>query len=425
MLTSSRHPQRVVNIWPGYVDALSALLMLVIFVLLVFTLAQFFLTEILSGRDKELAELNRRLSEISSLLALEQDEKAKLTASMQQMSDDYSKSIAERYELLGQVGSLTARTQADQERIELQLRKLASLREDIASLQEMRQELESQVGQLALAVTGRNQEAGALRDRSKTLEARLADEAERTLLAQTQITRRDIRIRELAAVMADKDQILSEEKQLSANAQAQVALLNLQIQALREQLTVVGEALRAAEDSNRTKATELADLGRRLNLALAQRVNKLKRYRSEFFGRLREVLGEDPNIRIVGDRFIFQSELLFASGSADLGDAGRQQLGKLAVTLREVAARIPGDINWILRVDGHTDRVPIKTRRFPSNWDLSTARAVSVVRYLAVQGISQDRLSAAGFGEFHPVDTADTRAAFQRNRRIEIKLTDR
>ena len=274
-------------------------------------------------------------------------------------------------------------------------------------------------------MTGRNQEAGALRDRSKTLEARLADAKERTLLAQTEIEQREIRIRDLVAVITDNEQALAQQKRLSASAQEQVELLNLQIQALREQLRVVGEALRAAEDRSRSKDAKLADMGRRLNLALAQRVNKLKRYRSEFFGRLREVLGDDPNLRIVGDRFIFQSELLFASGSADLGDAGRQQLGKLAITLREVAARIPDDINWILRVDGHTDRVPINTPRFPSNWDLSTARAVSVVRYLAARGISQDRLSAAGFGEFHPVDSASTQAALQRNRRIEIKLTDR
>ena len=190
MLSSPRHPQRTVNIWPGYVDVLSALLMLVIFVLLVFTLAQFFLTEILSGRDKELEELNRRLSEITSLLALEKEENQALGAAMQQMSDDYSKSIAERYELLGQLGTLSAQTRSDQERIELQLRKMASLRDDIARLQEVRLELEAQVGQLAVAVTGRNQEAGALRDRSRTLEARLADETERTLLAQTALDQR-------------------------------------------------------------------------------------------------------------------------------------------------------------------------------------------------------------------------------------------
>jgi chemotaxis protein MotB len=156
---------------------------------------------------------------------------------------------------------------------------------------------------------------------------------------------------------------------------------------------------------------------------LAERVNRLERYRSEFFGRLRELLGDNPAVRVVGDRFVFQSELLFESGSARLGPEGRAELGKLADTLREVAGRIPEDIEWILRVDGHTDRVPIRTEQFASNWELSTARAVSVVRFLADQGIAQRRLAAAGFGEFHPIDPADTAEAYRRNRRIEIKLT--
>jgi chemotaxis protein MotB len=187
----------------------------------------------------------------------------------------------------------------------------------------------------------------------------------------------------------------------------------------------VSQALAVAEQDRERQAVELEDLGQRLNLALARQVNRLERYRSEFFGRLREVLGENPNIRVVGDRFVLQSELLFGSGSADLGTAGRDQLDKLAVTLREIAGRIPAELDWILRIDGHTDRVPIRTGRFPSNWELSTARAVSVVRYLAGQGIPERRMSAAGFGEFHPIDAGDSPEALRRNRRIEIKLTSR
>lgn len=156
---------------------------------------------------------------------------------------------------------------------------------------------------------------------------------------------------------------------------------------------------------------------------MARRVNRLEKYRSEFFGRLRELLGDNPAVRIVGDRFLFQSELLFASGSAQLGDEGKQQLAKLAGTLKSVADRIPKDIQWILRVDGHTDRIPINNARFPSNWELSTARAVSVVRFLATQDIPEQRLSAAGFGEFHPIDVGNSAEALRKNRRIEIKLT--
>ncbi|MCP3669949.1 MAG: OmpA family protein, partial [Gammaproteobacteria bacterium] len=155
------------------------------------------------------------------------------------------------------------------------------------------------------------------------------------------------------------------------------------------------------------------------------KVKELSSYRSEFFGRLREVLGDHPDIHVVGDRFMFQSELLFASASADLGDAGRVQLKKLAATLKEVTAQIPSDINWILRVDGHTDRNPINTEEFPSNWELSTARALSIVTFLVAEGIAPGRLAATGFAEFHPLDSSKTTDAFSRNRRIELKLTER
>ena len=425
MLASSRRVRTAINIWPGYVDALSALLMLVIFTLLIFTLAQVFLSELVSNQDQELEELNARLSEISNLLGLAQTRNRELDGKIQALSEEYSSSLEERYDLMGQVEELSAITQADKEKIELQLRTIISLQQDIGALRKLREELEREVGALSSSLAGKEGEIGLLRDRSKSLQARLAEEEERTLLSQEEIAEKDIRIEELFGLVTLGNEALEQEKQLSASAQVQVELLTQRIEALREQLKVIGQALRLAEEKNREQEVQLTDLGSRLNTLLAQRVNELEQYRSEFFGRLREVLAENPNIRVVGDRFVFPSELLFASGSDTLGEQGKQELSKLAITLREISSRIPLDVSWILRVDGHTDRRPINTERFPSNWELSTARAVSVVRYLAEQGIPQQRLAATGFAQFHPVDTEESAEAYQRNRRIEIKLTDR
>ncbi len=425
MLASRRRDRSNINIWPGYVDALSALLMLVIFTLLIFTLAQFFLGETLSSRDQELADLNARLKEISSLLDLEQDKTRQLDAKVKRISEEYSTSLEQQFELFGEVERLTSVVEADKEQLELQLRTLTSLQQDIVALRTLRKQLEDEVGRLSTALSSSEEEVGALRDRSKALQAQLAETEERTLLAQEEIARKDIRIEELFMVAESGKAALDQEKQLSASARAQVDLLNQQIAALREQLTVISSALKLAEDKSRGQEAEIVDLGKRLNLLLAKQVNELEQYRSEFFGRLREVLAENPNIRVVGDRFVFPSELLFSSGSARLGDSGKQELAKLAATLADIATRIPEDVSWILRVDGHTDRQPINTAQFPSNWELSTARAVSVVRYLISRGIAPRRLAATGFGQYHPVDDGETAAAYQRNRRIEIKLTDR
>ena len=218
---------------------------------------------------------------------------------------------------------------------------------------------------------------------------------------------------------------MSREKDLSAEARAQVALLNQQLSAVRQQLVRLNAALEAAEAKDEEQEAVIADLGKRLNVALAQKVEELSRYRSEFFGRLREVLGDRRDIHVAGDRFVFQSEVLFASGSAEIGINGQQQLAQLARTLLEIAKSIPPEISWVLRVDGHTDVIPISTPRFPSNWELSTARAVSVVKFLVDQGIPPARLTAAGFGEFQPLDSRDDEIGHRRNRRIELKLTER
>jgi chemotaxis protein MotB len=218
---------------------------------------------------------------------------------------------------------------------------------------------------------------------------------------------------------------LTAEQRTSADALAKVDLLNQQIAELQKQLTNIAAALDVAETKSRQDQVVIADLGQRLQVALAQKVVEMARYRSEFFGRLREVLGDRPDVRVVGDRFVFQSEVLFPSGSADLTPDGRKTLTAFARTLLEIAKKIPPDVPWVLRVDGHTDRVPIASARFPSNWELSADRALSVVKYLIAQGIPAPRLAATGFGEFQPIDSGKSAEAYRRNRRIEMRLTDR
>ncbi len=230
---------------------------------------------------------------------------------------------------------------------------------------------------------------------------------------------------ESGGVLAELEAELDGERSLRDTALAQVELLNQQILALRRQLGALAEALAASESDDAEARTQIEDLGRRLNAALAERVQQLAQYRSEFFGKLREILSQRSDIQIVGDRFVFQADIFFAKGAADLNEAGELELDKLAGALLELEAIIPEDINWVLRVDGHTDSDPIRTAPFPSNWELSTARAISVVQFLMSRGVEPARLVAAGFAEFQPLDPEDTEEAKRRNRRIELKLTER
>ncbi|MBN2034216.1 MAG: peptidoglycan -binding protein [Deltaproteobacteria bacterium] len=422
---AKRRAVQSVSVWPGYVDALSALLMVVIFVLLIFVIAYFLLSEILSGQESELAVLHKRLNELTRSLGLEQAKSEQLANEMTKLSGIVSFLTEEKQKLSSRVAQLSEESFTKDEDLKNKLLLITSLQEDIHSLRLARQELEQRVGQLSYLLEAKETQIGALRDRSKGLETRLADEKERTLLAQKEIDRKDIRIQALSALIGDQKSALEEQQRLSADARAEVALLNRQIMSLRLQLEEISRALQIAEVEKKDQKIKMEDLGRRLNIALARQVNQLEQYRSEFFGRLREILGNKPNMRIEGDRFVVQAELLFDSGSAKLGEEGKGHLMKLATTLLLLSKTIPQDIKWVLRIDGHTDRVPIHNERFASNWDLSTARAVSVVRFLADQGIPENRMLAAGFSKFHPLDPADTPEAYRKNRRIEIKLTSR
>ena len=439
MLGSRRRVATVVNVWPGYVDALSALLMLIIFMLLIFTVAQIFLAETVSSRDAELDRLNVKLSEISDALQVQRNTNQSLSEKLSILRNQYTQGVFFQNALKEQIAELEKTVTADRQTISVQLGELAQLEHDIITLRQVRKDLEANVATLASKLENQDQniyeleaeldnrlvQIGTLRDNSKSLQAKLASQETMTMLAQKDIEKKEFRIQDLVAIVGEGKEALEKEKMLSASAYADVKNLSQQIDALKNKLTSISRALQLEEQKTAGQETQLANLGERLNTLLAERVNELEQYRSDFFGRLRQVLVKSPDIRIEGDRFLLPSALFFASASATLAEQGKQELNKLAQTLNEISVAIPSDINWILRVDGHTDRVPIHTQRFPSNWELSTARAVSVVRYLAEQGIPSKRMTAAGFGEFHPIDPGQSEAAYQRNRRIELKLTRR
>ena len=381
---------RTVNIWPGFVDALTSLVLAFIFVLLIFVIAQFTLSEVLTGRDEALKRLNRQIAELADVLSLERKANADLRLSVAQLSAELQSSTLKRDTLSTRLSEVST----EREKLNAQLAEANARAENAA------------------------EEAGRLKGQLDTSQKQLE-----TTQKQLETTQKQLETTQRTSE-GDKAALEAETK-LSTEAQQQVELLNRQILALREQLAAIQQALEASEAANKNKEVQIADLGKRLNIALASKVEELARYRSEFFGRLREILGNRPEIRIVGDRFVFQSEVLFPSGSADLNRQGQETLKRLAQTLAGITPKIPATINWILEVDGYTDKRPIATPRFRSNWELSSARATAVVKFLIASGIPPEHLSAAGFGEYQPIDAAENAAAYAKNRRIELKLTQR
>ena len=329
------------NYWPGFVDALSTLVLSIIFLLTVFMVAQFFLSQQISGKDTALARLTAQISRLSELLSLERTGKTTLEA------------------------------------------EIAQLRASLSAVEGERDRMRD-------AAEG----AQSNHDAGKAEAGRLTSQ-------------------------------LDLEKAATARAVAQIEILNQQISALRRQIAALESALDVSEKKEKDAQLHITDLGQRLNVALAQRVQELSRFRSDFFGKLREILGNRPDVRIVGDRFVLQSELFFDTGKADLKPEATAELDKVAAALVELEKKIPADIAWVLRVDGHTDVRPISGGQFKSNWDLSAARAIAVVQCLIAKGVSPQRLVAAGFGEFQPIDTGTTEDAYRKNRRIEFKLTER
>ena len=376
--------RRVENFtWPGFVDALATLLMVIIFVLMVFVLIQVNLAYRVSGQDATLGEMRQQLASLGELLNIERRASADLSANLAQITIQLNASNANRDELQAQLASVQTAIAARNSQIANLTAKQADTEAALAaarnSLEERLGALQLTEGQLAMA-KAQNQSAAnqidALRAETTASKAEIAKMT--GALAALRL-----RIEELTSLLAEKDR-----------------------QATRDKVAI-------------------ASLGRSLNNALASRVQELQRFRSEFFGRLRDVLKGRDDVEIVGDRFVFQSEVLFAQGRAEIAAEGQDQLAKLAVAFADIATKIPQDINWVLQVDGHTDDVPIRAGRYADNWDLSTERALSVVRFLNQQGLPANRLAAAGYGEFQPLDAADNDDARRKNRRIELKITQR
>jgi chemotaxis protein MotB len=339
-LARARRADSGMNYWPGFVDALSTLILSVIFLLTIFVVVQFYLQQEVRGKDTALQHLSGQIALLSKLLSMEKTSKTELE------------------DQLGNIRSSLAAIQTDRD-------KYKGLYEGAAAAEVTAQSKLSEVsGQLAT------------------------------------------------------------EKENSNKASGQIDLLNQQLAALRQQLAAIAAALDVSEKKNKDSAERISELGQRLNVALAQHIQELSSYRSEFFGKLREILGNRSDIRVVGDRFVLQSEIFFDTGRAELKPEGRAELDKVAAAIVALEGQIPAEILWILRVDGHTDVRPI-TGQFKSNWDLSAQRAIAVVQYMVGKSVKPSRLVAAGFGEFQPIDAGTTEDAFRRNRRIEFKLTER
>lgn len=368
--------RRALDLWPGFVDALAALLMVMVFVLLLFVLGQFVLSDAISGRDRALDRLNAELAALARSLSLETEARTRAETQVGELGASLASAQRENVALgrrLGDTEMALGRARSD---LAERRTEVARLSADIDALSRLKAELEAEVARLAVSL----------------------DSTRSELTMQTEVSER---------------------------ALAQTELLNRQLAAVREQLEQLNDALAVAEAAARDKDIRIEELGRELNLALAQRVQELSRYRSEFFGRLRAALGDRDDVQIVGDRFVFSSEVLFPSASDEISEEGLMELSRIADTLKVLANEMPADLPWVLQVDGHTDRRPIRTARFPSNWELSSARAIAIVRILKDRGIPAERLAATGYGEFHPLDPGESVEALARNRRIELKLTSR
>jgi chemotaxis protein MotB len=519
MALARRSTQRVAtSIWPGFVDAMTALILVLFFVLSIFMIVQFVLRDTISGQDRELDTLSQEIAGLADALGLARAEAARQENLIATLTADLGSADARIADFEEQVATLIARNtdltgslavatadlteatadlsatrdaiaageaearlaEARREALEALVATLRqeaattaeTLGETQASLDIAQSELDDTRSALDDAETARLAEAAAaelLRERLQNSEAELTAltlslEAERrraeetlTLLAAANAARATLEASEQAAMseaerqaalLAQANALLGEQEAISTEAQRQVALLNQQTTQLRVQLDALQGLLDEAQARDAEAQIQIETLGANLNTALARvaaeeraraelearererleaEARDLERYRSEFFGRMREILGEREGVQVVGDRFVFPSEVLFEPGSATLGPEGQAQVARVAAVVREIADDIPPEIDWILRVDGHTDRIPISPgAAFSDNWELSQARALSVVRYMiAAEGLPADRLAATGFGEFQPVDSGDSPEALARNRRIELKFTER
>ena len=397
--------------WPGFVDALATLLMVIIFVLMVFVLIQVNLAYRVSGQDATLGEMRQQLVSLTELLNLERKASSDLAADLAQISRELEVTTTERDDILAQLANATdALAASTAENVVLSEKQEATL----AALEAARLRLDERLAALTAAeqnLAEANTKLAASETSLASTESSLAAALEK--LAQTQ--------QESVEANKQADSLAAE----NAASRAEILQMTKATTALRQRIEELTTLLGDLEAQATRDKVAIASLGKSLNNALANKVQELQRFRSEFFGRLREVLSGRDEVQIVGDRFVFQSEVLFDQGQANIGNSGEEQLQKLAVTLADIATKIPDDINWVLQVEGHTDDIPIRAGRFADNWDLSTERALSVVRFLASQGVPANRLAATGYGEFQPLASGDTDDARRRNRRIELKITQR
>ena len=377
MARSRSRTRRSADIWPGFVDAISTLLLVLIFLLTIFISSEFLLSKLLTNKDDALEDLNIQIYQLSELLSLEKRENKDLTSTISKLNDKLNDS------------SVTS--------------DLLSM--EFSNLKNKNNELNSLLNSLKASTSLIKKENKNLDIKNSNIESEL-----KKLLSTLKATKVNL-------IKAE------EEVKLSEAAKNQVSLLNMQVAELREQLNIIQNLLDINLEDIKKKDIQIVELGRKLNTALAVKVGELTQYKSEFFGRLRSILGNRDDIQIVGDRFIFQSEVLFASGSAEVAIEGVLELTKLSKILLDITKDIPTDIPWVLQIQGHTDQNPINTPLYPSNWELSAARAISVGRVLISSGVSSDKISVAGFAEFQPLELGNSPSSFRKNRRIEIKLT--
>jgi chemotaxis protein MotB len=469
-----RRPHNGLDAWPGYVDALSTLLMVTIFVLLVFVLAQGLLSVTLTGKDKALERLNQEISQLTDMLSLQRGRAADLQGNVASLAHDLGDVTAARDALAHQLSTAQAAVDQDSSQVSVltaeRNRLSAQLADSVVQAQSASarlNDIQAQLGQqtqaaaaansqlvnvqtaltatqqkLAASNTGLSQATAAVATetaanhasdkRVADLQSQLAAALTQANTAQAAVATARSSLQQDQARLAQEQQLvsvggtaLSQQKQATDEANAQIATLNQQMAALRQQLTAIASALHLQESQGRDKDVEIADLGRKLNLALAAKVQELQRYRSDFFGKLREILKNQPNIKVVGDRFVFQSDVLFPVDGATMTSAGQGQIGDIATVVKSIMTEIPPNISWMLRVDGHADSQRITSGPYKDNWDLSAARAIAVVQLLIQDGVPANHLAATAFADTQPIDPAHTPEAYAKNRRIEFRLTDR
>ena len=361
--------------WPGFVDALSSLLMVIIFVLMIFVISQFFISQKMSGQDEALIKLKKNLTELSDLLSLERGTTSELTSQLSVLEE---KIVVIKEELLKEK-EITKQYQ-----------------EEIRGTKNIIALNESEINELKIALEEKIKNTTQLRNEVSDLDK--------------QVNQKNLEIQ-------------SKDKILKANKEEVNQLISTTLK-LKNKLTQLQTLLSAYKAKDKKENVKTLNLGRDVNSALARRVEELEKFKSDFFGRVKELIKGRKEIRVVGDRFVFQSEVLFSLGSEELGVEGQLEMQKLAATLMEIEKSLPTDIDWILQIEGHTDSLPVKKgQTYRDNWELSTKRALSVLRYLIKQGIDPNRLSASGYGSFQPIDKKNTKSARMKNRRIEMKIT--